>query len=318
MSFAAPLVLVALVAIPLLVIWYVRRQRGRAAAAASFVSAPMIPSVAPRSPRWRRHLPMLAFGIAVVVLIIAGARPQRSVAVPVNNGVVMLANDVSSSMGSTDVAPSRLVAAESAAKKFLGRVPSTARVGLLQFNVKPVLLQSPTSDHALVADALSQLHAGGHTAVGDAITLGMQVLAKQPSQNGRRPPSAIVLISDGNSTNGSDPLAVARSARSQHIPVYTVAVGTQHGTIAVKHGSRTVNTPVPEEARQLAQIAQLSGGQAFTAADAGGLNAVYQHLAAQLGHKQVKKEITAGFAGGGLVLLLFGSIMSLRWFGRLV
>ena len=318
MSFAAPLVLVALVAIPLLIIVYVRHQRGRAQAAAAFVSPPLMASVAPRSPRWRRHLPMAAFGLAILVLIIAAARPQRSVAVAVNNGAVVLANDVSSSMASGDVPPSRLIAAERAATRFLKTVPATARVGLLEFNEKPLVLQSPTTDHALVADALTQLRAGGHTAVGDAITAALQMIAKLPSQAGRRPPAAIVLISDGNSTNGSDPLAAARRARSQHVPIYTVVVGTTHGTISVKRSGGTTTTPVPAEAQQLSQIAQLSGGQAFTAANASRLNAVYSHLAAQLGHKHVKQEITASFAGGGLVLLLLGSIASLRWFGRLV
>ena len=318
MSFAAPLVLLALIAIPLLIIAYTRHQRGRAEATKAFVAPALMPSVAPRSPRWRRHLPMAAFGVAILVLIVAAARPQRSVAVPVNNGVVVLANDVSSSMGATDVSPSRLVAAERAAKQFLTSVPSTARVGLLQFNEKPVPLQSPTTNHALVADALTQLRAGGHTAVGDAMTSAMQMIAKVPSHAGKRPPAAIVLISDGNSTNGSDPLAAARQARSRHIPVYTVVVGTPHGTITVPSRTGKTTTPVPTEAQQLEQIAQLSGGQAFTAANADRLTAVYKNLAAQLGHKHVKKEITSGFAGVGLVLLLLGSVLSLRWFGRLV
>jgi Ca-activated chloride channel family protein len=317
-SFAAPLVLIALVAIPLLIILYARHQRGRAAAAATFVSSHLVPSVAPRSPRWRRHLPMAAFGLAILVLIIAAARPQKSVAVAVNNGAVVLANDISSSMAATDVAPSRLVAAERAAKQFVKSVPSTARVGLLEFNEKPLVLQSPTTNHALVADALSQLRASGHTAVGDALTAALKMIAKLPAQAGRRPPAAIVLISDGNSTNGSDPLVIARRARSQHVPVYTVVVGTPHGTIDVKRRGNTTKTPVPAEAEQLSQIAQLSGGQAFTAADASHLDAVYTQLAAQLAHKHVKREITASFAGGGLVLLLLGSLLSLRWFGRLV
>ncbi len=318
MSFAAPIVLIALTAIPLLIVAYARHQRGRAEAAKTFVAPALTSSVAPTSPRWRRHLPMAAFGLAVVILIVAAARPQRSVAVAVNNGTVVLANDVSSSMAATDVAPSRLVAAERAARQFLKSVPSTARVGLLQFNVKPLVLQSPTTNHSLVADALMQLRAGGHTAIGDAMTAALQMIARLPAQGGKRPPAAIVLISDGNSTNGSDPLAVARQAHSRNIPVYTVVVGTPHGTITVKRRSGTTTTPVPAEAGQLQQIAQLSGGQAFTAANASRLTAVYQHLATQLGHKHVKREITASFAGGGLVLLLLGSLMSLRWFGRLV
>jgi len=318
MSFAAPLVLIALVGIPFVISWYVRHQRARTRAATAFVTAPLVPSVAPRRPRWRRHVPMAIFALALVVLIVAAARPQRSVAVPVNDTAVMLANDISSSMASTDVTPSRLGAAEHAANMFLKSVPSTARVGLIQFNQKATVLQSPTTEHSLVSQALSQLHAGGHTAIGDGLQLALQVLEGLKSPSGKRPPAAIVLISDGYSTTGADPLAVARQARAQHIPIYTVSVGTDHGTIKVSRGKSVTNVPVPIAPQQLAQIAQLSGGQAFTAADAGKLDAVYAHLGAQLSHKRVKHEITASFAGGGLVLLLIGSLASLRWFGRLV
>ena len=318
MSFASPLVLLALLGIPLLVQWYAHEQRRRSKAAAAFVAPALTASVAPRRPRWRRHLPMLAVAIALAVLIVAAARPQTTSAVPVTDGAVMLANDVSSSMRSTDVNPSRLGAAQHAAARFLAGVPGSVRVGLLEFNEKATVLQSPTADHSLTRDALAQLRAGGHTAVGDAINASMRALAGLRSQTGKRPPSAIVLISDGFSTTGADPVAAARQAGAQHIPVYTVAIGTQHGTIRVKHGSRTVAVPVPIATEQLAQIAESSGGRAFTAADAGGLSSVYAHLAAQLGHKHVKHEITASFAGAGLLLLLLGSAFSLRWFGRLV
>jgi Ca-activated chloride channel family protein len=318
MTFAAPLVLVALLAIPVLINLYAVHQRTRRKAAEAFVTPALAESVAPRRPGWRRHVPMALFALALAVLIVAAARPQKSVAVPVDNAAVMLANDVSSSMASTDVAPSRLVAAARAGEHFLGSVPSTIRVGLLQFNEHAAVLQSPTTDRQLVTSALSQLRAGGHTAMGDGILAALHALASLPKQNGKTPPGAIVLLSDGFSTNGADPLAAARQAKAQHVPIYTVVLGTDHGTIAVRHGARIVNEPVPPAPQQLAQIAQLSGGQAFTVADAGRLNQVYAHLGAQLSHKHVKHEITASFAGGALVLLLFGSVLSLRWFGRLV
>jgi Ca-activated chloride channel homolog len=317
-SFAWPLALLALLVVPVLVWWYRAEQRRRARAATAFVTAPLKPSVAPSGPRWRRHAPMIVFGLAIAVLIAAAARPQRSVAVPISDSAVMLVTDVSSSMAATDVSPSRLGAAERAAQVFLGRVPSSVRVGLIVFNQTPQLLQTPVTDHSLARSALTQLRAYGHTAVGDAINAAARVLSGLRSPGGKRPPSAIVLLSDGTSTNGVDPLAAARQAGAQHIPVYTVAVGTQHGTIAVRHGARTVTVPVPLSAGELAQIAGLSKGRAFTAGDASGLSAVYSHLAAQLGHKHVKQEITASFAGVALALLLVGSVLSLRWFGRLI
>ncbi len=113
-------------------------------------------------------------------------------------------------------------------------------------------------------------------------------------------------------------MSSARQAAAQHIPIYTIALGTARGMIPIKRGSTTVEVPVPPSPQELAQIARISGGRSFTAADTGGLSAVYAHLAARLGHKQVKREISSSFAGGGLVLLLFGSAMSLFWFGRLV
>jgi Ca-activated chloride channel homolog len=318
MSFAAPLVLVALLALPVLINLYLLHQRSRQKAAEAFVAPALADSVAPRRPGWRRHVPMAVFAIALAVLIVAAARPQRSVAVSVNNAAAVLANDVSSSMAATDVAPSRLVAAARAGEHFIASVPATARVGLLQFNQRATVLQSPTTDRELLKSALSQLRTGGHTAIGDGIITGLHMLASLPKQNGKSPPGAIVLLSDGTSTNGADPLAAARQAKAQHVPIYTVVLGTDHGTIKVHHGARVINEPVPPSPRQLHQIAQLSGGQAFSVADASKLNQVYAHLGAQLSHKHVKHEITASFAGGAFVLLLFGSVLSLRWFGRLV
>ncbi len=318
MSFASPLVLIALLALPLLIRWYTGQQRRRARAAAAFVTPALTPSVAPSRPRWRRHLPMIAFLLALAVLIVAAARPQRSVAVPVTNGAIMLANDVSSSMQARDVAPTRLLAAQHAAKVFVSRVPSADQVGLLEFAKTPVVLQSPTTNHALVLTALGQLRSSGGTAMGEAILTALRELKSLPPVGGKRPPGAIVLISDGASNVGSDPLAAARQAAAQHVPIYTVALGTPNGTVQIKRGATTVTVYVPPSPQELAQVAHLSGGRAFTAADTAGLSAVYEHLAAQLGHKHVKHEITASFAGGGLVLLLLGSVLSLRWFGRLI
>jgi len=318
-TFTWPAVLAALLVVPPIIWWYRAEQRRRTRAAAAFVTEPLKPSVAPSGPRWRRHAPMLAFLLALAVLIAAAARPQRSIAVPVSDGAVMLVNDVSSSMASDDVRPSRLGAAEHAATVFLNKVPSSIRVGLLVFNQKPRLLQTPVKDHSLARDALTQLQKPqGHTAVGDAINASLRVLGSLMGPGGKRLPGAIVLLSDGNSTTGADPLQTARLAAAQHIPIYTIALGTVHGTINVRHGARIVSVPVPLEAGELGQIATLSKGRTFTAADSGQLSTVYAHLATKLGHKTVKDEITASFAGAGLVLLLIGGALSLRWFGRFI
>jgi Ca-activated chloride channel family protein len=230
------------------------------------------------------------------------------------DGAVVLVDDVSASMASTDVSPSRLGAAQAAAGRFLRSLPPSVRVGLITISTRPAVVQSPTTDHSLVAQALAGLRVGGHTAIGDAINQATGLLSGLRSRNGQRPPGAIVLISDGTSTNGADPLAAARQSAAKKIPIYTVAVGTSHGTIPKRHGT----TPVPLDGSELAQVARLSHGQAFTAGDASRLDTVYTSLAARIGHKNVKQEITAGFAGAGLLLVLVGAALSLRWFGRLV
>jgi Ca-activated chloride channel family protein len=318
MTFLDPLALLALAAIPLLIWWYTGQQRRRAKAASAFVTPRLSASVAPWRPRWRRHVPMLVFALALAVLIVAAARPQRVVAVPVDTASIMLANDTSGSMAATDVAPTRLRAAQQAAKSFLANVPGAVRVGLVEFNSKVTVLQSPTADHSLVRSALAELKVTGGTAIGDAIRTALRTLTSSKPVGGKEPPAAIVMLSDGGSDVGSDPITAAQQAAADHIPIYTVVLGTAHGTVTEKRATGTVTVPVPPDPQELEQIASISHGQAFTATDAKGLNTVYKRLGAQLGHKKVKHEITASFAGGGLALLLIGSAASLAWFGRLV
>lgn len=318
MSFTWPIALAGLALMPALVLLYMREQRRRGRVAKAFAAPAMTPSVAPRRPGWRRHAPMLVFAIAIAALIVAAARPQRTVAVPVDSAAIMLADDISSSMTATDVSPSRLGAAKRASERFLAGVPGSVEVGQIAFARKPVLLQSPTTDHALTQAAISQLRAGGGgTAIGDTIQTALHVLSSLPHRSGKRTPGAIVLLSDGTSNVGTSPFTAAAKAKALHIPVYTIALGTANGTIAIKRGGQTVTAPVPVSPQELAQIATQSGGRAFTAADSAKASQVYAHLAAQLGHKKVKREITASFAAGGLVLLLLGSALSLFWFARL-
>jgi Ca-activated chloride channel family protein len=316
-TFIWPFVLVALVAIPVLVVWYLRQQRHRDQAAAAFVRPALAPSVTPHKPGWRRHLPMIAFLAAIAALIVAAARPQQTVAVPVDRAAIMLANDVSSSMSATDIKPSRLEAAKAASRRLVLGVPASVEVGQMEFARRPVLLQSPTTDRSVTLSAIAQLRpGGGGTAIGDTIQTAVRVLRNLRS-NGKRPPSAIVLLSDGTSNVGVSPIAAAEQAKRLHIPIYTIALGTPNGTIAIQRRGQTVTAPVPVSPTELGQIAAASGGRAFTAADSAKASAVYAHLAKQLGHKNVKREITARIAGGGLVLILIGIVLSLLLFARL-
>lgn len=318
MTFLHPVTLVALVAIPVLIWWYVGQQRRRVKAASAFAAPRLGASVAPRRPRWRRHAPMLVFALALAVLIFAAARPQRVVAVPINTASIMLENDTSGSMAATDVAPTRLGAAQRADTVFLSSVPSSVKVGLVEFNTKVTLLQSPTTDHSLVTSAIAQLRVTGGTAIGDAIRTALHTLTSSKRPGVKQPPAAIVLLSDGSNDVGSDPITAAQQAAADHIPIYTVEMGTAHGTVTEKRGNRTIVVPVPPDPQQLAQIARVAHGQAFTVTDAKALDTVYKRLGTQLTRKKEKQEVTASFAGGGLVLLLLGSAASLAWFGRLI
>ena len=318
MSFAEPPVLLALLALPVLLALYVRNERRRRSAASAFASPALMPSVAPQSPAWRRHAPMLAVALALAVLICAAARPQRTVAVPVERASIVLATDVSGSMTATDVQPNRLAAARRAARGFADEVPRKVNVGVLAFNQMPRVLQSPTTDRAAVERAIDAMTPSGGTATGEAIVAATKSL-RPPAEPERRAPAAIVLLSDGASTRGRDPIVAADDAQRQGVRVYTVTLGTPGGTIEVpRRGGGTEIRPVPPDAESLAEIARTGGGDDFSAETASGLSEVYERLGSELAHKDEKRQVTSAFAGGGLVLLLVAGAMSLRCFGRMI
>ena len=321
MSFAAPLVLIGLVAIPVLIVLYGGVQRDRRRAAAAFAAPALSASVLPRRPGWRRHAPMLAFLVALAVLVLAAARPQKTVAVPVERASIMLVTDVSGSMAATDVPPTRLEAARAAARRFVRDVPKSVNVGVMALSSKPRVLTSPTRDREAINAALDELAPRGGTGTGEAIETATRILSRAPGVGGKRPPAAIVLISDGTSTGKVDPVVAAQAARRARIPIYTVALGTARGTITVpRPGDQGGNETrrVPPDPQGMAEVAKASGGKSYTASDADKLKDVYERLGSLLGTKNEKREITAGFAGGGLALLLLGAALSLRWFGRLI
>jgi Ca-activated chloride channel family protein len=318
MSFAAPLLLLGLLALPALVGAYVRAERRARLGRAAFAAPAVIASVAPQRPGWRRHAPLVFYAAALAALVVALARPQRTVAVPVEQATVVLATDRSGSMAARDVSPSRLVAARRAAKRFLDEVPGEVRVGAVAFNHGARTLRSPTRDRDAIVRALAALRPSGGTATGDALEVALRI-ARTPARTGAQPPpAAIVLLSDGKSVRGSDPVAVAEEARRANVPVYTVALGTASGTIEVPSSrGGTTTRRVPPDPQTLRRIAQRSGGQAFSAEDAKGLDAVFERLGSQVARERRPRQMTAAVAGGALGLLAIGAALSLRWFGRL-
>jgi Ca-activated chloride channel homolog len=312
-SFAAPLFLLGLLAIPALVWAYVLGQRRRRRAADAFAAPALRPAVARWDPAWRRHAPMALFALALTALLVALARPQATVAEPIERANVMLVIDESSSMRATDVDPTRLEAAREAAGSFLDEVPGRVNVGLVAFSTFPRLAQVPTDDRDAVRGALDLLQAEGSTATGDALDLALAGLRRPATRARRRPPpAAIVLLSDGRPTRGRDPYEVARQARARRIPVHTVALGTERGVVRL--GQRNVR--VPPDVAGLRRIARISRGRNFSAEDAEKLKDVYRDLAERVATRDRKREVTAAFAGGALVLMLAGALGSLRWFAR--
>ena len=232
MSFQSPLLLLTLLALPVSVLLYRAHSRRAERAAAAFANPALLASVAPRRPGWRRHAPYALYAIALAGLALALARPEITVAVPDERASIVLTTDVSGSMQATDVPPSRLVAAREAGLEFLDGVPREVRVGAVIFNHAVQTTEPPATDRAPVRAALEQLHSSGGTATGDALATSLG-LVRETGTRGRPAPAAIVLLSDGASTHGRDPLPLADEAARLKVPIYTVALGTDSGTIEV-------------------------------------------------------------------------------------
>lgn len=317
MSFDAPLFLLGLLTLPLLAWAYVGRERTTRAGREAFARAPLMASVVPRRAGWRRHAPVIGYGLALALLFAALSRPQATLATGVEQATVVVVTDRSGSMLATDVAPTRLEAARAAAQSFVDAVPDDLRVGAVAFNHRIQVLHGPTRDHATVREALGGIEAAGSTATGDALTAGLQMIADARGPEAELPPAAIILLSDGESVRGSDPIEAAREARDAGIPVYTVALGTPEGTIQRERADGEVRTvPVPPDRETLQRIAELSGGEAFATADAADLERVYERLGSQVARERRPREVTNLFAGGALVLMAGAAAASLRWFGR--
>jgi Ca-activated chloride channel family protein len=310
-SFASPLVLLSIAALPVLAAAYawVRRRPGRYGA--RFPGVPVLAGAVAATPAWRRHVPAAVAALALLTLAVALARPHATVAVPVERASVVLVTDASRSMLATDVEPSRMDAARGAAEAFLDGVPDELRVGAVAFSTTPRSIAQPSHDREGVRAHLASLHADGGTAAGDGLAEALRLLA---SEDRRRPPAAVILLSDGKTTTGRDPVDVARQARAADVPIYTVALGTAGGTITDSGGG---TLPVPPDPEAMVEIADASGGESFDVEDADQLDAVYERLGSQLATRPEQREITAGFAAGGMALLLAAAALGLRAGGRL-
>jgi Ca-activated chloride channel family protein len=324
MSFAEPVLLIGLILLPLAALAYAALQRKRRRESAAWANPALVPGLVRERPGFKRHVPPLLLFCALAALIVALARPQHTVAAPQRAANVILVTDVSGSMNATDVQPDRLTAAVKAAKTLANKLPPTFRIGLIAFSDYAEQRVAPTTDRSQVKGALDQLAAEGGTAMGDGLERGL-FSARTPVPNAdgngvRRLPSVIVLLSDGKNTSGQlDPVDVAKQAASVHVPIYTIALGTPDGQVQLRDNFGFLQrVQVPPDIEGLRRIAQVSGGKAFTATEASKLQEIYSGLGTKLSSKSEKREITAAFAGGAILLLLAGGGLSLRWFGRLI
>jgi Ca-activated chloride channel family protein len=320
MSFDWPIALLALLLVPVLLALYIVRERRRTAFASGFTNPALLPNVVDRKPGLRRHIPLILLLLGLTAVVLGVARPHATVNVKREEATVVLAVDVSRSMKADDVQPTRLEAAQESAKAFAEDVPEKFRIGVVSFATRAVVGLPPTEDRKLVESALDALTPGEGTAIGDAVALSTQVGRQQPRRDETAPPRSVLLISDGARDGGAvDPQAAAQQAKRMNVPIYTVLLGTPDGVVeeTLPGGLRQI-IRVPPSPDTLQQIAQVSGGEFFTATDADGLKRVHEELGSRLGSRDESREVGDYFAGGAAALLIAGGALSALWFRRVV
>ncbi|MDH3293800.1 MAG: VWA domain-containing protein [Acidimicrobiia bacterium] len=311
-----------IVLVVLLAAAYVVMQRQRREFALRFAGAEMFDSVAPDRPGFRRHVPAAVFLAALSVLVAAFAQPARQVRVPRERATVIVAIDVSLSMEATDVEPSRIAAAQTAANRFIDELPPTLNVGIVAFAGSASVLVSPTTDRLPAHNAINNLKLAESTAIGEAIFTSLDALLNAPGDGTEEPPPArIVLLSDGQTTVGRPDSMAVDAAVDAQVPVSTIAFGTAGGTITYDDPATAVieDTPIPVPVMEdnLRVIANRSGGAFFTASSLDELEAVYNDIGSAVGYELVDREITDWFVGGALFLLALAASASLIWFQRI-
>ena len=322
MSFGEPILLFGLVLVPLAALAYLAMQGRKRREASAFANPALLPNLVTARPGLRRHLPPLLLMLALAVMVVALARPQRTVASPERAATVMMVTDISGSMNATDVEPNRLSAAVKSAKRLTDELPETFRLGLVTFSDFAEQRAAPSTDRAAVSSALDRLTAVGGTAMGLGLERGLEAamtpVANEDGTGTRRLPAVLVLLSDGKDTQGGvGPIEVAEKARRAGIPIYAIALGTPDGEVEVQDSfGLTTRIQVPPDTETLKEIAKVSRGRFYEAADSAKLEEIYAGLGTRLSSKQVKEEVTVAFAGGALLLLLLGSGLSMAWFGR--
>ena len=339
MSFIWPPVLLLLLAVPVGVLVYRTRERRRAERVARFglggAGESAASSSAARRTPWTRRIPAALTLLGVTILVFSLARPQSVIGVPRLEGTVILAFDVSGSMAATDVAPTRMEAAKTAALAFIEGQPSSVRIGTVVFSDTGFTTQTPTADRAELVAAIERLGPERGTSLGRGIQAALQVIEKDldPSktdyyQNASAPPrpeptpvpaghyepAVIVLLTDGENTAEPGPREAARAAKDRGIRIHTVGIGSPAGTTLEVEGF-LVHTQLDEATLQ--DIAARTDGTYHAATDGEDLASMYDDIGSRLVVRTEPFELTSLLAALGFTLLLVGGVVSLRWFGRM-
>jgi Ca-activated chloride channel family protein len=338
MNFLWPGNLFLVLVVPALIAAYIWAQRRRQKYALRYASLSLVREALGNGPGRKRHIPPALFLTALLFMALGTARPETTVVVPVQEGTVILAIDVSGSMLAEDLKPNRMEAAKDAAKAFVARQGPDVKLGVVAFSGDAQIVQTPTKDKDLVVAAINRLRPQRATAIGrgmlaslDAIfedseevapsVIAMKRLAGEPT--GPTPPpvpmgadrtATIVLLSDGQNNQFPAPQQVIEDAANRGIRVYTVGVGSADGTV-VRIQGRAVRTRLDEAT--LKQIAEQTGAQYYNASNERDLRAVYENLSTQLVFREQKTEITAILTAIAAVLSMVAAALSLFWFNRI-
>jgi Ca-activated chloride channel family protein len=347
MSFAWPELLWLLVLLPLLVaayVWLLRRKRN---SAVRYANLSMVKEAMGPGPAIRRHVPPVLFLLAIALLIVALARPSATVTLPTQKQTIILALDASGSMRAKDVLPSRLEAAQTAAKQFVADTPRKTRIGVVTFAATATLVQPPTDDREAIVAAIDRMQLQRATATGSGLIVSLATLfpdagfdvstalfgreasrnapigdaKKDPKKDFKPVPpgsynsAVIILLTDGQRTTGPDPIEIAKLAADRGVRVYTVGFGTTSGEII---GFEGWSFRVRLDEETLKTIATMTQGEYFHAGTAADLNKVYQTLNSRLSLEKKETEITALLSGIAALFAMVSGLLSLLWFNRIL
>jgi Ca-activated chloride channel family protein len=349
MSFLWPEFLWLLALLPVLVALYVLVLRRKKRLAVRYASLSMVRDALGVGQRVRRHVPPFLFLIGIALMIVAIARPTAVVTLPTQHEVVILAMDVSGSMRAVDVKPTRLAAAQEAARAFINDQPGNVRIGIVSFAGTAAVVQAPTENREDLLAAIDRFELQRATAIGSGLLVSLKAIfpdvefdlrstnpriakddsrgaaidqAKSPAKEPPKPvppgsykSAVIILLSDGQATTGPDPVESAKMAADRGVRVYTVGVGTVQGEVIGWEGW-SMRVRLDEDT--LKQIANVTRGEYFYAGNATDLKTIYKTMGSKMELTKQQPEITALFVAAAALFVLLGAGLSLVWFNRLL